>query len=805
MRQLFFILFLLITQLGFTNNDTINDSYNYALNYYSKGYDFFNKNELDSSLYYLLESKNYFVDEYAKSSKAYVKVSYYLSKIYFTIWEVEKFISEITQCIDYSKKYNHTDYEVNSYRLISIFLINSDDLMAVKFAEKGLQLALEKNIKTDQQYLYQIMMATYSNTLDKHKEALQCSDSVIKYAKINDDLNAALLNNVNRFRAISYRALNEINKSNECLEKLDSILESDEAKEQYYCKSLYATANTYLKINEFHKAKYYYEMALKQHNANPSEYISIKEIYTGLFNTYTELGYYTKTQILLEETKPLFTHNLPLDSTLNKMDYYDMLDLVIYYGSTIYAACLNQERILSVDSVLFLYESAYKLTLSIFTRFDFSSETIIEQSREFRSYAVAIMEHYNLNEFSNEQLSKFWFLISSTKSFDLVSKKCTKHINKDLNNKFRHLSFLILNTDKDDPKYNRYFEQYIEFCLKHQLKAIAREDNPYDVKILLENHLKVDSFINQQSNSIILDFYRANNSFVIFALSEGEISVSTFKTGNEFDNDLIRLKYDIKTGNFKNNQTFNKLENSIAEILRQHHKKNKIRIVPDAELYGIPFELMQYQNKQLISNFEISYNYSVNLISESISNSKEKISNILTLAPAIYNTDTLISKKIKDDLLSYNDIDNLETLFRGEESLVNLPYTIEEIKEIKIMAQKQGIDCFELSGNNATEIGFRDNMQYKSVIHFATHGISSTIGSEISSLILHTDTSEVKNSLNDAKLYFNEIYNLEINADLVVLSACKTGTGKIVEGEGVMALPRGFIYAGVPNVIASLW
>jgi CHAT domain-containing protein len=54
-------------------------------------------------------------------------------------------------------------------------------------------------------------------------------------------------------------------------------------------------------------------------------------------------------------------------------------------------------------------------------------------------------------------------------------------------------------------------------------------------------------------------------------------------------------------------------------------------------------------------------------------------------------------------------------------------------------------------------------------------------------------------------LYSGEIYNLTLDADLVVLSACESGLGKVVRGEGILGLTRGFLYAGARNVVVSLW
>ena len=66
-------------------------------------------------------------------------------------------------------------------------------------------------------------------------------------------------------------------------------------------------------------------------------------------------------------------------------------------------------------------------------------------------------------------------------------------------------------------------------------------------------------------------------------------------------------------------------------------------------------------------------------------------------------------------------------------------------------------------------------------------------------------TERTSESPDSALLYVSDIYNMKLSAELVVLSACKTGLGKEVRGEGLMSLTRGFMYAGAARVIVSLW
>jgi CHAT domain-containing protein len=89
------------------------------------------------------------------------------------------------------------------------------------------------------------------------------------------------------------------------------------------------------------------------------------------------------------------------------------------------------------------------------------------------------------------------------------------------------------------------------------------------------------------------------------------------------------------------------------------------------------------------------------------------------------------------------------------------------------------------------------------IVHFATHGLVDDVHPALSSLVL--SLVDETGRPRDGFLRLHEIYNLKLNAELVVLSACRTGIGKEYKGEGLLSLTRGFMYAGTPRVVASLW
>ena len=88
-------------------------------------------------------------------------------------------------------------------------------------------------------------------------------------------------------------------------------------------------------------------------------------------------------------------------------------------------------------------------------------------------------------------------------------------------------------------------------------------------------------------------------------------------------------------------------------------------------------------------------------------------------------------------------------------------------------------------------------------LHFATHGVLDSRRPELSKLVL--SLYDEHGRAQDGFLPLNDIYNLHLNADLVVLSACRTALGQEIRGEGLVGLTRGFMYAGAARVLASLW
>jgi len=138
----------------------------------------------------------------------------------------------------------------------------------------------------------------------------------------------------------------------------------------------------------------------------------------------------------------------------------------------------------------------------------------------------------------------------------------------------------------------------------------------------------------------------------------------------------------------------------------------------------------------------------------------------------------------------------------GLDSFVRLRFTRQEANEITRLASAdkrlEALD-FSASRANATSAALG---QYQ-IVHFATHGLINNRHPELSGIVLSLVDEKGQSQNGFLRLY--EIYNLRLGADLVVLSACQTAVGQEIRGEGLLGLTRGFMYAGAPRVVATLW
>ena len=235
------------------------------------------------------------------------------------------------------------------------------------------------------------------------------------------------------------------------------------------------------------------------------------------------------------------------------------------------------------------------------------------------------------------------------------------------------------------------------------------------------------------------------------------------------------------------------LEKPAGNLLK---RADTLLIVPDDRLFYFPFELLVRNRKgnaphYLIEDFPISYAASASLLNPEL----RKIQPAPKEFFALGNPD--FSKKDRPNGSNRLLFWNKRTSSKQMPSLSPLPGAAAEVQ----MIAKNFATPTVLTGKKATEERFKNAAPNYRFLHLATHFLINDVHPMHSKIVLSQSGGEIE----DGFLQTFEIYNLRLRAEMVVLSGCQSGLGTLRRGEGIIGLTRAFLFAGVPNIVVSLW
>jgi CHAT domain-containing protein len=218
---------------------------------------------------------------------------------------------------------------------------------------------------------------------------------------------------------------------------------------------------------------------------------------------------------------------------------------------------------------------------------------------------------------------------------------------------------------------------------------------------------------------------------------------------------------------------------------------NRLIIIPTHALFYLNFEALKQNaapNSYMIYDYIIHYGLSSNVLYQQ-NQTKTKIKGVpIVVAPGFEkDLKEVYKKSVKNEAELDNDY--LKT--------VRQPWSV---KFANFISKKYRGKA--LIGNVASEANVKQNLNKHPIIHFATHAIADEDDPLRSKLVLSKDADR---SENDGYLHTYEIYNLNLQTELAVLSACESGIGNLQKGEGMISLAYSMNYAGCPSVIMSLW
>jgi CHAT domain-containing protein len=240
------------------------------------------------------------------------------------------------------------------------------------------------------------------------------------------------------------------------------------------------------------------------------------------------------------------------------------------------------------------------------------------------------------------------------------------------------------------------------------------------------------------------------------------------------------------------NILFHPLESKIMKANKGKSPKTLI-IIPDGTLFYLPFEMLVTKENDpleyLVDCYNIAYAPSASVLKLNILYARKSDTysqDLLALAPFGDNEKApinIVMKATQDLLLS-------DVLRSRLENIQPLPYSAREVQSISRLYHQSTVKI----GTDVTESYFSGNAKGNRYLHLSTHGYLDSEHAMYSGLLF-----------SDGMLQTYEIFNLDIDAELTVLSACQTGLGELKVGEGLTGLTRAFMYAGSPSVLVSLW
>jgi len=380
------------------------------------------------------------------------------------------------------------------------------------------------------------------------------------------------------------------------------------------------------------------------------------------------------------------------------------------------------------------------------------------------------------------------------------------------------------------------WKEELQRVLKEHDKVVKeiKRTNPRLASLTTAPVVKVTDVMEVLHNDeVFLEYYVTDKNTLLWAITRRDVRTFEIPLNKKELNEIVSKIYQPITSKATPNVSDLKIayRNLLLPVTRYFGNKNHFIISPHDRLYLLPFEALIVSTNSptyVVDKWYVSYYPSGSIL---VLNRKDKERKPATAKPLFAVGDPVFSaddsrfassKEKKTTQLAMADEekkaiqrrvwmdDSVSAVSKKPEKTVLFPRleaTHSEVKAIgalwKVTEEAGDIK----TGLNATEkeVKRSDHTKYR-YEHFATHGVlrGDIPGLKEPALVFSLPNPEDP-AVDEGFLTMSEIFALKTNADMVVLSACKTALGEDVPGEGLIGLTRAFMYAGTPSVVASLW
>lgn len=385
---------------------------------------------------------------------------------------------------------------------------------------------------------------------------------------------------------------------------------------------------------------------------------------------------------------------------------------------------------------------------------------------------------------------------------------------KELEGKHTELSNLLTKPDKDS-KAIASLKHQIEM-LQHQKSSLLddiREKYPQYYQLANPEIFTAETVQQKilKPSQALIEYFVGEEKIFVWMMTSDHFRFHTIDIGrDELQERLARISPLFQKGK---KQLFTKIDHRWANVSGMHLRELwqtlmlepfgdlltpglELIVVPDDILFYFPFEILVTDRTSdemhfLIEKHPIAYSPSASLLDPGLRKQNRPTQDLL----AFGNPD--FGRPQSQGIISW-----VSSLLRAGSVLRSnrfeqLPYAELEVNSIADNFSEAAI----FTGEKATEAKLKNIAGDYRFIHLATHNLTDSRQPMYSKIIL----AQTESQQEDGFLQTYEVYNMRLNADLVVLSGCNTGLGKLSRGEGLIGMTRAFFYAGASSLVVSLW
>jgi CHAT domain-containing protein/Flp pilus assembly protein TadD len=354
-----------------------------------------------------------------------------------------------------------------------------------------------------------------------------------------------------------------------------------------------------------------------------------------------------------------------------------------------------------------------------------------------------------------------------------------------------------------------------------QLEGQIRVNSPRYAALKYPQPLTLPQIQQQvlDDNTLLLEYSLGEERSYLWAVTKTSITSYELPKRAEIETAAQEFYQQLKSeaGNIEEGMKLSQM--ILAPVMNQLGNK-RLLIVGDGALQSIPFAALPIPRlgnsdtcrgdacvapTPMLVNHEVVSLPSASTIAvlrNELKDRKPAPKTLVAIADPVFEPNDPRLKKAGENSSSSSSTEATRSAIEMGVNLQRLEYTRKEAEAIlALVPDNQKFSAFDFAANRTTATK-PDLSQYR-IIHLATHGLLNTINPELSGVVL--SLLDEKGADTNGFLRLNDIFNLNLPAELVVLSACETGLGKDVKGEGLVGLTRGFMYAGAKRVVVSLW